>query len=154
MNDIERYREMLKQTQRKLDDSNERIDALEETCLHIEADLSSTLPEYVETTGEQPHMYYGWRRRAKTALFHKQQALRQEKNHQWALRTQVARLEMIVKAMESGYRGEDEVQLLRAMLHLVNDIVTSTSYDVDEEQQGLLAVVSHRLGNLEVASVA
>lgn len=151
MTEPERYRSLLADVRTQLADQRERRDALVETCVHIESDLASTLPEYVETTGEQPHAYYGWRRRAKTALFHKQREVAAEEKRIAKLAVEAQRLGMFVKALESGYRGEDERQLLRAMLHLVNDVVTATSYAADEEQQGLIATVSRRLGDLEGA---
>jgi len=152
MNDIDRYRSLLRDTEAQLVERRDDHEALVETCLHIQSDLTSTMPEYVETTGEQPHAYYGWRRRAKTALFHKQREVATAEKHIKKLSLEVERLRMFIKAMESGYRGEDSDQLLRAMFHFVNDIVSATNYAVDEEQQGLLASVSHRLGNLEVVS--
>lgn len=149
MTDVERYRALLADIKQRIQESSERVDALAETCLHIESDLDSTLPEFVETTGEQPHAYYSWRRRAKTALYHKQRSLAVEKKNLDSLKMSAERLEMLVKAFESGYRGEDTEQLLLALLHLVQDVISATRYKVDEEQVGLLACVSYRLKRLQ-----
>jgi len=149
MTDLERFKAMRMNLSKLLHDSKERIIGMEEVCHKIEVDLDSTMPEFVETTGKQPYAYYGWRRRAKLALFYKRHETEREQRHCNDLKVEDHQLEMIIKAFESGYRGEDEYQLLRAMLHLANDIITEVNYVVDDEQDGLLSCVSHRLGNLD-----
>jgi hypothetical protein len=152
MTDAEHYRALLEEAQRRLADSEERADALIETCQHIEADLNSTMPEFVETTGKQPYAYYGWRRSAKAALLYKEREIEAERKRHGDLEADAQRIATLVKVAESSYRGEDTSQLLRAMLHMTNDIIAATNYAPSEEQDGLIACVTYQLNEVEAVS--
>lgn len=132
----------------------ERIDSLladiaaerkleEEALALIESDLSNTVEEFVADTQRSPEDYHAWRRKAKLARLHKQRRLAQLDERRKDAEADRARVQMLLLATRSGYRGSDPLRLLDATLLLLLDVVERAKVTLDEQETGL--VVAARL---------
>ena len=119
--------------------------AIEEGVQHIDIDLSNTVAEFVETTGKQPSAYYRWRRSAKWARYRKMQALERKRQDVRALEYLRTQLSMRLYAVESGYRGADPEELLRAAYHLLMDVLARADAPLTSDQFGLVAAIREKV---------
>lgn len=120
----------------------EDVEALEESVRHIDIDLSNTVAEYVSSTGKQPHEFYRWRRKAKWARYHKEGATQKRRNELRQAQMKLQQAYMMLYAVESGYQGQDTMDLLRAAYHLIMDIAPrADGYEWDESTLGLLQAI-------------
>jgi hypothetical protein len=126
--------------------------AIEDGIRHIDIDLSNTIAEYVETSGKQPHEYYRWRRKAKWARYHKVNALHKKRAESKELQWQRTQLALRLLALESGYRGQDTGELLRASYHLLMEVLTMSDLTLDSSQLGLIAAVRENIGETHVTT--
>lgn len=128
----------------EVNSSEAGVEACREAVERIDLDLSNTLDEFIASTGRPAEDYYSWRRKAKSARFHKlkeQRALREKASR---AKTRLTNAQMLLHATESGYRGSDPEGLLRALYHLVMDVLERTAVSLDKQQIGLLAAVRDR----------
>lgn len=121
----------------------EREAALE-AVERIDLDLSNTLEEYVDTTGRPANSYYSWRHGAKSARFHKMREVRVATEKGARAKTRLTNAQMLLHATESGYRGSDPEALLRALYHLLMEVLEGADVTLDSQQIGLIAAVRER----------
>jgi len=119
----------------------EDMEALVDGMRHIDIDLSNTLDEFVATTGRAAEDFYRWRRKAKWARYYKERGLEAKKDEVFAVKQSLTNAQMQVLALEAGYVGEDAHLLLRAMYHLVMDVLGRSRVPLDPHQVGLIAAV-------------
>lgn len=141
---LERLRHAVRQIEAEVNMLVEDEMALTESVRHIDIDLSNSLAEYVATTGRPAAGFYKWRKGAKWARYHKVRSLERKQDEVRGAKQRLADAQMLLYAHESGYRGQDEVELLRALYHLVMEVLQYSQYRVDEHQLGLIAAVRDR----------
>lgn len=117
---------------------------LVDSLRHIDIDLSNTLDEFVDTTGRPAADFYTWRRKAKWARFYKERELESKREEMLLAKQKLTNAQMEKLAIEAGYRGDDPESLLRAMYHLMMDVVGRAKVTLDPHQIGLLAEVRRR----------
>lgn len=130
----------------------EDCDAIEDGVRHIDVDLSNTCAEFVASTKRQPHDYYSWRRKAKWAKMHKLKALERKRREAKALEQERTQLSLHLYAVESGYRGQNPTELLRASYYLLMEVVEQASPRLDSSQVGLIAAVKELIDHEPAAA--
>ncbi len=136
----------LESHEKMLNDLQEEISVMEEGVSHIDIDLSNTVAEFVESTGRQSYEFYKWRRKAKWARHHKIKAITVAQERVRAYEEKVRQTQLLLHAVESGYRGQDPHQLLSATYHLLMEVLSRSDYTVDAHQMGLIAAIRLSLG--------
>lgn len=139
-------RSELKATEREINSMLEVRADIMEAVRHIEADLGNTLQEFVATSGREPSEYYPWRRAAKQARLRKLQAVRGLDKRVVKAKEAHTRLQMALLSAESGYRGEEPQDLLRATYHFLMDLLSRVEVDLDDSERGLLMTVRLQCG--------
>lgn len=122
------------------DDESGLVDSVR----HINIDLSNTLDEFVATTGRPAADFYTWRRKAKWAHYYKERELESKREEILIAKQKLTNAQMEKLAIEAGYRGDDPESLLRAMYHLMMEVIGRASMTLDPHQIGLLAEVRRR----------
>lgn len=146
---IERLRDRLNTTIENVSWLEDQIADTKQSVEFIENDLKATAEEFMETTGKTKAEFFDWRRRAKGALNHKKEHLVQANRKLDDMRLERSRLEMLLKAEESEYAGEDAERLLLALDRMLQSIMEETRYQPSEDQAELLAAVKSKLGDLD-----
>jgi hypothetical protein len=140
----EHLRRFIERLEQELSSATEDEVALMESLQKIDLDLSNTQSEFVHTTGRDPSLFYGWRKRAKWAQYHKRRAVAKKREEILAMKRRMTDAQMLLYATESRYIGEDAESLLTASYHLMMEILQNTTYVLDEHQLGLVAAIRER----------
>ncbi len=146
---IDRLRERLDTTIENHTYLEDDLQMTEESIEFIEGDLKATPEEFVATTGKEREEFFQWQRKAKGALHHKKEHARNLKRQLADVKLERSRLEMLLRAEESDYRGDDPLRLLLAMDRMLREVMEEVGYEPSEEQDTLLAVVKAELGELD-----
>jgi len=139
-------RSELRATEREINRMLEMRADIMEAVRHIEADLGNTLQEFVATSGREPGEFYPWRRAAKQARLRKLSTVRSIDRQVTKAKEAHTRLQMALLSAESGYRGEDPQDLLRATYHFLMDLLSRVEADLDDSERGLLMTVRLQCG--------
>lgn len=111
----------------------------------VQGDLQNSLEEFVATSGRHSDEYHPWRRRATVAMLHMMEDLQKTAEEAEQARTELLNAQMELYAQESGYDGEDELGLLRALYYLVMGHVAEKNISLDDKQVGLITSIRLKL---------
>lgn len=146
MSDITSLRLDLDHIDSRLSDLAEVEAGLLDSLKHIGIDMDNTLAEFIGTTGRDPSEYHPWRRKAKLARYHKDKALSRVRSERMELMAARTRVQMLLLASESGYRGEDSLGLLKATFLLLMSVLDQTKFVIEPEDAGLISAVQLHCG--------
>lgn len=117
-----------------------------EAIENIDLDLDNDLDAFMATTGRPRDDFYRWRKRARQAQLFKQRRLTRIQALKRDAEVKRSRLSMLILADRAGYRGNDPLKLLDALLMLTMSLIERTGVELDEQETGLLMVVHMQCG--------
>lgn len=137
--------------------SLERVDAIladladeekqvAEAIENIELDLANSAEAFVATTGKSKEEFYVWRKRASAARLFKQRRLNKVRELRRDAEADRARVQMLLLADKTGYRGQDPLKLLDALYLLTMEVLDRSGVQLDEHETGLLMAVRLQCG--------
>lgn len=127
----------------------EQSKALRSDIARILGDLEEDPRAFIKMMGRTPQEYAEWRRRAKAALNFKRRESHGLRNRMKDLRAEQQRLEGVIAAEESGYRGDDPLLLLGAMTRILGRACRETGYRLSREEEGVMNAAKATLGLLD-----
>lgn len=146
---LSELQERLEEVLEDLGYGDETLKAVRVDIARITGDLAEDPGAFIKLMGRSPSEYAAWRRRAKSALNHKRKESHSLRNRMRDLRDEQQRLENLISAEETSYRGDDPMKLLAAMTRVLGSVCRESGYRLTDDQEGVMNAAKASLGLLD-----